>query len=84
MPEVTNSIIKGPKRSASIHTSDFEPEGLRALAQRAVEMARHAPEDPYAGLAAPEQLFDGEMPDLQLLDPAEVDPAALREAEKEA
>ena len=68
------------KRSASIHTSDFEPEGLRALAQRAVEMARHAPEDPYAGLAAPEQLFDGEMPDLQLLDPAEVDPAVLREA----
>lgn len=68
------------KRSASIHTSDFEPAGLRALAQRAVEMARHAPEDPYAGLAAPEQLFDGEMPDLQLLDPAKVEPAALREA----
>ncbi|MCA0903665.1 TldD/PmbA family protein [Qipengyuania aquimaris] len=68
------------KRSASIHTSDFAPEGLKALAQRAVEMARHAPEDPYAGLAGENDLFTGEMPDLDLVDDTHIEPAALREA----
>ncbi|WP_100260268.1 TldD/PmbA family protein [Qipengyuania seohaensis] len=68
------------KRSASIHTSDFAPEGLKALAKRAVEMARHAPEDPYAGLADAKDLFSGEMPDLDLFDDTQVEPAALREA----
>lgn len=67
------------KRSASINTSDFAPEGLRALAQRAVEMARHAPEDRHAGLAPEAALFSGDLPDLELADAAEPDPAALRE-----
>ena len=68
------------KRSASINTSDFAPEGLRALAQRAVEMARHAPEDKHAGLAPEAALFAGDLPDLELADVSEPDPAALREA----
>lgn len=68
------------KKSASISTSDFAPEGLRALAERAVEMARHAPEDRYAGLAPEEALFAGELIDLELADSQEPGPAALREA----
>ena len=67
------------KRSASINTSDFAPEGLKALAQRAVEMARHAPEDRYAGLAPTDKLFEGELPNLDLHDTTTVEPAALRD-----
>ena len=68
------------RRSASIHTSDFAPDGLRALAQRAVEMARHAPEDAYAGLADEAALFTGELPALDLADATDPGPEALREA----
>ena len=67
-------------RSSSIQTSDFAPDGLRVLAQRAVEMARLAPEDPYGGLAPQERLFDGAAPDLELLDVTEPMPDDLRTA----
>lgn len=67
-------------RSSSINTSDFAPHGLATLAQRAVEMARLAPEDKFAGLAPQDRLFTGKMPDLELLDGDEPSPAALREA----
>lgn len=67
------------ERSASISTSDFAAEGLALLAQRAVEMARAAPRDPFAGLAPPEALFAGEMPDLDLCDESEPAPEDLRE-----
>jgi PmbA protein len=68
------------RRSASINTSDFAPEGLRTLAQRAVEMARLAPEDPYGGLVPREALFSGDGPDLDLSDGGEPSPGELREA----
>ena len=68
------------KRSASIHTSDFAPEGLKALAERAVQMARHAPEDRHAGLAPAEAQLSGDLPDLELADTHRSDPEALREA----
>ena len=67
------------QRSASIHTSDFSPEAFEALAERALAMARIAPEDPYAGLAPQDRLFSGEMPDLDLLDARECPPEQLRE-----
>ncbi|MEZ5681316.1 MAG: metallopeptidase TldD-related protein [Erythrobacter sp.] len=67
-------------RSSSIHTSDFAPESLSTLAERAVEMARLAPEDRFAGLAPEEALFSDEMPDLELFDPEEPSPDALRDA----
>ncbi len=72
------------KRSASIHTSDFAPAGLRELAARAVEMARLAPEDSYAGLAPKDNLYTGDNSDLDLLDAGEPDPADLREAALQA
>lgn len=68
------------KRSASIHTSDFAPDGLKALAERAVQMARHAPEDRHSGLAPASAQFQGELPDLELDDPDQPDPETLREA----
>lgn len=67
------------RRSSSIHTSDFGAEGLAVLAERAVEMARLAPEDPYAGLAPEDRLFNGDVPDLELSDASEPSPHALRE-----
>ena len=55
-------------RQAVISTNDCRPDGVTALAERAVIMARAAPEDPYAGLADPE-LLASTIPDLDLLDP---------------
>ncbi len=68
------------RRSASIQTSDFAPESLALLAERAVEMARLAPEDSFAGLAPGGRLFQGPAPDLDLLDSGEPGPSDLREA----
>lgn len=67
------------QRSATIQTSDFSPGSFAVLVERALEMARRAPVDPYAGLAPEELLFRGELPDLDLADPAESSPARLRE-----
>ncbi|MBY6115092.1 TldD/PmbA family protein [Mameliella alba] len=44
------------QRSASISGSDIRPEAMAEMAARAVAMAREAPEDPYAGLADPDQI----------------------------
>ncbi len=66
------------RRSASIETSDFAPAALDDLAERAVAMARAAPEDPHAGLA-PEALLDrGGAPELDLEDGGEPGPESLR------
>lgn len=67
------------QRSASIHTSDFSQAGFAELASRALEMARLAPEDRYAGLAPAEMLLSGSTPELDLTDSAEPQPAELRE-----
>lgn len=77
--EISLRVFVG-RRSSSIQTSDFAPEGLAILADRAVEMARLAPEDPYGGLAPDEKLFAGDAPDLELLDPNEPSPEELRAA----
>ena len=65
-------------RSASIGSSDMSDSALDELAARAVAMARLAPEDPYAGLAPQELLSTAPFPALDLDDPAEPSPAALR------
>lgn len=44
------------KQQAIVSTSDARPETLAAMAERAVAMAREAPEDPHAGLADTGQL----------------------------
>ncbi|WP_226626849.1 TldD/PmbA family protein [Alloyangia pacifica] len=63
------------QRSAVVSTSDVKSATLAAMAERAVAMAREAPEDPYAGLADPSQLAtDWDLEALELADPA-ADPA---------
>ena len=46
-------------RSASVSSSDLSDDALNALVERAVAMAREAPEDPYAGLAPEDRLLRG-------------------------
>jgi len=67
------------QRSASISTSDFSAAAFEELAQRAAAMASAAPEDPYAGLAPPELLAKGGLPDLDLEDAGEPGPKHLRQ-----
>jgi PmbA protein len=55
-------------RQAVVSTNDLRPDGLDTLAERAVAMARLAPEDPYAGLADKAALAHS-FADLDLLDP---------------
>src|SRR3984957_9104113 len=59
-------VLVGHKQAA-ISTNDLKADGLDALAERAVAMARVAPEDKFAGLADP-ALLAREFPDLDLLD----------------
>lgn len=68
------------QRSASIGSSDLSESALDELAARAVDMARAAPEDRFAGLAPAELLTSGPLPELDLADPAEPSPQLLREA----
>lgn len=65
-------------RSASVSSSDLSPAALEALVERAVAMAREAPEDPHAGLAPEDMLFRGAVPDLEADDGAEPSPALLK------
>src|SRR5438128_2065482 len=55
------------KRQAVVSTNDLKADA-RTLAERAVAMARVAPEDAYVGLADP-ALLAKSIPDLDLLDP---------------
>ncbi len=64
------------KRTASVSTNGVAP--VEALAERAVAMARVAPEDRFAGLA-PEERLAKSWPDLDLLDPSIPDPEMLAE-----
>ncbi|HWW56862.1 MAG TPA: DNA gyrase modulator, partial [Sphingopyxis sp.] len=68
------------QRSASVSTADMDAGELAKLVERCVAMAREAPEDPYAGLAPQDLLFKGPVPDLDLDDDSDADPAALRTA----
>jgi PmbA protein len=55
------------QRQAFVSSTDFAPAALRALASRAVDMARAVPEDPVCGIA-PAELLAGSWPDLDLND----------------
>ncbi len=56
-------------RQAVVSTNDLSGQGVDAIAERVVAMARAAPEDRFAGLADPE-LLARNLPDLDLLDAA--------------
>jgi PmbA protein len=55
------------RRQAVVSTNDIKAD-VALLAERAVAMAKAAPEDPFAGLADPARLAR-DIPDLDLLDP---------------
>jgi PmbA protein len=71
-------------RQATVSGSDISPQARAKLIERAVAMARLAPEDPYAGLAEPELLARGPFPDLDLYDPAEPTPETLEDRARTA
>jgi PmbA protein len=64
------------RRQAVVSTNDMKGNGADTLAERAVAMARVAPEDPFAGLAD-ESLLAHRFPDLDLIDPAMPEVTAL-------
>ena len=72
------------RRSASVSTSDLSGDAMDRAVERAVAMAREAPEDQWAGLAPEERLMHGQPPMLDLDDGGEVAPEALRAAALEA
>ena len=65
------------QRHATVSGSDISAEARGKLVERAVAMARLAPEDPYAGLADPDRLARGPLKDLDLYDPSEPDAETL-------
>lgn len=72
------------QRQASVAASTINADTLDRLVDRAVAMARLAPEDPYAGLADADDLAHGPWPDLQSLDGANLTPEALEAQAREA
>lgn len=58
-------------RQACVSVSDISARTIADVAERAVAMAREAPNDPHVGLADPSQLARGwDLDALQLMDPA--------------
>jgi PmbA protein len=74
------------RRQACVSASDHAPRTIAAMAERAVAMAREAPEDPWCGLAEPGDLArDWDLAALDLADPAPApQPADLEAAAREA
>jgi PmbA protein len=72
------------RRQAVVSGSDLSPPARAKLVERAIAMARLAPEDPYAGLAPEDRLAKGPFPDLDLYDPTERSPEALEAMAREA
>jgi PmbA protein len=70
------------RRQAVVSSSDTKPETIAEMAERAVAMAREAPEDPTVGLADPVDLASArDAAALDLADPGpEPAPAALQDA----
>jgi PmbA protein len=58
------------KQQAIVSSSDRAPATLDELVERAVAMARAIPEDPFCGLADPDEITKG-WPALDMLDPDE-------------
>ncbi len=69
------------QRQACVSASDTRTDTITTMAERAVAMAREAPEDPTIGLADPDQFAQGWDTDaLEISDPtAEPTPATLQE-----
>jgi len=58
------------KRQAVVSSSDTSDDALAELLDRALAMAKSVPEDPYCGIADPDQLAT-DIPDVDACDPTE-------------
>lgn len=76
-------VIVG-KKQAVVSTTDHSKAALDALVDRAVAMAKVAPDDPYCGLADSALLLKGEAPDLDTYDSHVLDTEALIRMAEEA
>lgn len=72
------------RRSASISSSDMSETTLATLVDRAIAMAKEAPEDSWSGLAPEDRLARGRPANLEIADDAEPEPADLRTRALEA
>lgn len=75
-------VIVG-KRQAVVSTNDISGDGVARLAERAVAMARVAPDDDFIGLADP-ALLARDFPNLDLLDPVTPSTGELERRAQEA
>jgi PmbA protein len=66
------------QRSATISSSSMNPDVLARLVDRVLDMAREAPEDPFAGLAPSDLLLKGAPPEIESDDGLDPDPQDLR------
>jgi PmbA protein len=71
------------KRQAMVSSSDRSPGMLAELVERTLAMARAVPEDPFCGLADPDQITR-EWPVLDMLDPEEPSAETLIERTRAA
>ncbi|MDE0781095.1 MAG: metallopeptidase TldD-related protein [Alphaproteobacteria bacterium] len=62
-------VFKG-KKQAIVSSTDFSETALNELVGRALDMASTVPDDPWGGIADPDQLAT-EIPDLDMVDPDE-------------
>lgn len=77
-------VLLGQKQ-ACVSVSDTSDASITTMAERAVAMAREAPDDPYCGLAAAEEVAtDWDIAALDMADGTDPEPAALEAAAKEA
>ena len=64
------------KRQACVSSSDVREDTITTMAERAVAMAKEAPEDPNCGLADPDQLATSWPTNLEMADPADAPSSA--------
>jgi PmbA protein len=67
------------RRQAGVAFSDLSEAGLTLAVDRAVAMAKAAPEDPYCGLVEPEKLART-LPEIATYEPSRLTPAELEAA----
>jgi PmbA protein len=66
------------KRQAVVSSTDFSSDALQEMVNRAVAMAKAAPEDPYCGIAEAADIARS-IPELGIYDPAEPAPDVLEQ-----
>lgn len=71
------------QRQASVSGSDTSPDGLKALAERCVAMAKVVPEDPYCGIA-PESDLAKDLPSIDVTGDGEISADVLEREALEA